>query len=201
MKGYLSIMPRSGLYVREYQDVDAPHFAAVFRSTWLSLPMWARRPMLKRWRDYRHHYAATGINEETRATLLRMPCPLIEIDWSDVGGRQLEGEKINALGAYRAPKFGSGISPRFCFWSEAVRTMPDDALSTLIAHELAHAYLDATGQAVKQTGGDDKDEEFDVADILNDWDYCDNALWALGPIHDWITANRALIDAPAVPPY
>lgn len=185
MRKPIGIMPRSGLYLDHWNcsDEQAHRFAEVFRQTWKRLPMWARRPMLKDWRNWRDYFISLCADEKTREEIAAIPVPALSIDCF------LRGGTDDALAAYYG-HYGRAIQ----FWKPAVEMMPDDVLSTLIAHELAHAYLHATGRAPSKQPGyvplpkEDEwldDEEAMVRETMNEWDFEDSA------IDEWLHEHRA----------
>jgi hypothetical protein len=186
----IALMPSSGLHLNHYycDEATARRFADVFRETWLQIPMADRRAMVKDWRDCKAEMVSTGINEATRATLAQMFYPSISID-TFIQDQDARDEM--PLGCFFR-KYGRSIQ----FWSPAVEIMPDDVLSNLIAHELGHAYLKATGEAdeINAESIDGKGtvlflgdkvnwEEIRVYEVMEDWGFDDDVISAWCAIH------------------
>lgn len=144
----IGIVPRSNLYLRETDLIDGHRFARLFGEVWRTLPLFARRRMLRYFRD--------GWALEAMITGGPSPAILITAEPIEGGG----------LGCWRQ-KRGA-----FFFWAEAVNRLPDTHLRTLIAHELVHCVLTASGE--------DSSDEMWVRETNIEWGYDENAL------DDWI---------------
>lgn len=107
-KHRLPLLPRHGVYLPAFGYGDDARFARVFRHTWPLLPLYARRTLLKQWRESEWPMR-----------------PMIEVlpFWSN--------RQTCVLGEC----YGHHL---FRFWAKAVDALPDDLLAVLIAHELAH---------------------------------------------------------------
>jgi hypothetical protein len=107
--------PHHIYYVAFPSTTDHLRFIRVFRDTWRRLPHWPRRKLVAEWRNY------------------LMPPPTVEVTnvW-----RMMDGK---TWGSWHPPSPGS--AHLFHFWSNAVNAMPDEILSILIAHELAHPVM------------------------------------------------------------
>jgi Zn-dependent protease with chaperone function len=118
----IPLLPRHKIYLPAFGYGDDEKFARVFRDTWPRLPLHVRRVLLKHWRE-------TKLHPDLRA-------PAIEVlpDWSRPAGRKFN----NVYGMYA----DDGLH-EIRFWAPAVDLMPDEQLSALIAHELAHVYARA----------------------------------------------------------
>ena len=120
---YYVIQQTSSLYLPIFRDNDQErHFAGVFRDTWCRIPLGRRRQLVTFWRDdvWSHHAGPFS--------------PKLELlqDWS---GRGEEDVAICGL-------MGHGLR----FYSGDIDVMPDNIVSDVIAHELAHVWLIAAGQ-------------------------------------------------------
>ena len=153
-------MPRSGIYMIAFGYCDDRRFARVFRETWLKLPLWVRRRMLKHWREYK---AAVVCLPELRRQL---DVPSIEVlddksDWH-------RGPSGCAAGQTSIQ--GTSLS----FWAEVVDRLPDEHLQTFIAHELAHVHL----MTHNCHHTDDYSlAESEVSEALDEWGFDEGAMW------------------------
>lgn len=150
------ILPRSGLYLRETNMIDGARFARLFGEVWRTLPLFARRRMLRYFRG----------GKLLERVLTGGPSPAILITAEPLDGA--------GLGSWQQ-KRGA-----FLFWCEAVNHLPDIHLRTLIAHELAHCVLSASGA--------DTDDEVWVRELNIEWGYDEDALdnWIEECAPDWI---------------
>jgi Zn-dependent protease with chaperone function len=139
-------MPRSKLYLQSSGLADEARFVKLFKETWKAFPLWARRPMLRYYRE--GDTLETAISGGPSPAIIIIPEPAED----------------NALGCWRA-KRGS-----FFFWADAVNALPDEHLRTLIAHELTHSYLSAT-----EYYAPGQEEDF-VAELIAQWGFDDHAL-------------------------
>lgn len=165
----IPIIPRSGLYLCGHGHGDDRRFARLFRETWVSLPLTARRRMLKHWReDERRGMRGFWCMGPTQAY------PTIQLLFSWF---RTESDLYAALDLMPeeepqpfAQVFGGGHTLRFL--AAAVDRMPDDVVRRLIAHELAHVHQFASG-------GLGADCEDDAERLAGAWGYSDQ------PIREW----------------
>jgi len=133
---YIPIIRRNGLFLY-WIDGDGPRFARLFAETWRQLPLWARRRILRYWRETHPRTSNDTLVE------VEPPWPHIELlaDKSDFHWR---GNSKDAMAQTVKGKL-------FAFKSSVMDTMPDAEVLFTIAHELAHAFYFA---------GDDIEEHF-----------------------------------------
>lgn len=192
----IPILPRSGLYLPQFGYADDRRFARIFRETWLSLPLWARRRMLRHWREDSRR--VIGDLMVTKATRGKAPseCPVGSVQ--DARIHTMISPKIELLPGW----YGSEcvLNVRLCearelmqplgqvlwgghvlrFWSEAVGRMPDDIVRRLIAHELAHVFQHAVGYEEHFGYIPDHDEcELHTEEMADFWGFNGEA------IHRW----------------
>jgi hypothetical protein len=134
-------------------------FARVFRDTWPRLPLWARRAMLANWRT------------KSSPPLLCLPHIKVLDSWA---------RRKKEVGIYFPAR------EEILFRAPAVDLMPDEILSVLISHELAHAasYAAAlwfTNDGYKGT----QDEEFATRDMNWGWGFEEDELDA------WLHENNS----------
>lgn len=107
------IHPRAGIFLKTELPGTGQRFASIFRSTWNALPLWARRRILRHWRE----------PSEQGVDVLNLTIELI----SDVPDEDGPGIATCCnLGHYLE------------FYEPLVDRMPDECVTALIAHELAH---------------------------------------------------------------
>ena len=164
----IPILPRSGLYLPQYGYGDDRRFARVFRDTWLALPLWARRRMLRHWREDQRRTSGLIATRATRGK------PASYINFFECPAGWMWNDEIHTMispkielvpywsgtTVYTDPvpvEIRNPLLPRqplgqvlwgghnLRFWSKATDRMPDDIVRRLIAHELAHVYQAAVG--------------------------------------------------------
>lgn len=182
MKNQVRLMPRYPFRVHGH-DIDLERFARVFRLAWRHIPVGERRRLLTYWQAL-----PTYPGFAPRFVIL-----------DDLFNR---GQDLNALGFCH---FGSNS---FEFLADAVNLMPDNILSTLIAHELAHVvfrlrcreeqpgdfasglFLSIEGEPEQEGEGVDDflswrwQEEQDVRELQDSWGFDEFDFCA------WLDENR-----------
>ncbi len=115
---YLSIVSRHDIHLF-WLAGDGRRFARLFGQAWGRLPLWARRKLLKHWRQTRPEHAP------------ELPWPHIEL----IAGKSdfSRGNSDDAIAQTQAS------AANFAFDAVAMDTLPDVAVEAVIAHELAHA--------------------------------------------------------------
>lgn len=117
------ILPKDGLYLLRYAG-DGTRCAAHFRDAWRLLPASVRSGLLEFW------HAGGDIN---------LVCPYIVLNtWWERRDDGVLGE-CNVTGHL------------MWLWVPAMECLPDFIVRNVIAHELGHAYLAATGAAPRRT--------------------------------------------------
>jgi hypothetical protein len=167
----ISIIPRSGIYLSAHGHGDDRRFARLFKETWLSLPLLARRMMLRHWHEERRGIGGFWGTPTTSPTieLLSGWFPTESSLWEAMDGMPEAEQPL-------AQVFGGGHTVRF--WSTAVDDMPDDLARRLIAHELAHVHQFACGRS-------GVDCEADAEQLACSWGYPG------GTIREWAAGGRS----------
>jgi hypothetical protein len=130
------ILPRQRVYLWVYAG-DGDKFARLFAETWRRMPLWARRRILRHWRN------------DPRAAFAGDLSPKIELTthWKNREGTEKDGEMaaVARLGHYMA------------FADQVVARMPDAVVHDLVAHELAHVLQFASGYEIDRSISRDDD--------------------------------------------
>jgi len=105
-------------------------FGRLFQQAWHRLPLGDRRRLLKFWRE-----GAAASRFRTPAVQL-VPCLPIAVGPDAIGHCNDDGSALS-------------------FLAPVVDALPDEAVMTLIAHEIAHAFLRALGIASEDHDQDD----------------------------------------------
>jgi hypothetical protein len=167
----IPIIPRSGIYLSGHGHGDDRRFARLFKGTWLTLPLAARRKMLRHWRhDERRGIGGFWGTPTTSPTieLLSGWFPTESALWEAMDGLPEAEQPL-------AQTFGGGHTLRF--WSRALDPMPDDLVRRLVAHELAHVHQFACGRS-------GADCEAFAEQLASCWGYPG------GPIREWAAGRR-----------
>jgi hypothetical protein len=136
-KNTYPIIKTSGLYYTHNGHTDAARFVRVFAETWRALPFDARRAMVQHWRESKADFL-NRFKGDTSYFENPAYWPRIEVSRR----RTLNDDGTAAVQASYTDARHNGW-PLFKFWHFAVNSMRDKALAYLIAHELAHSYLNA----------------------------------------------------------
>lgn len=164
---FLPILPSSRLWLPRLGIGDDERFAGIFRDTWKSIPLRARRLIVKLWRQ----------------------CPLRRLQglWSPMVALSDYWEFSEWSG--REPKDFGGCGcggHSLYFFAPIVDAMPVQHVGELIAHELAHAVQFASGDFPQTDRSKHRwfdDTEIIADEIMHQWGFDPDA------IDDWIKAN------------
>lgn len=118
---YLPILSRHDVYLF-WLAGEGRRFAGLFRRAWGRLPLWARRKLLKRWRERRSELQVLGVEAHW---------PHIELIANKSNFSR--GNSGNAV-AQTSPSAAS-----FAFDAATMDALPDTAVEAVVGHELAHA--------------------------------------------------------------
>jgi len=116
----LPIIRRSGLFFHHFGDGDAKLFASAFAETWRSIPLSARRRLLKYWRD-------------TKPQGCEYKWPSIELSSAQTHDFSC-GNSGDAIARLEFTMF-------LYFNSSAMDILPLPEYKFTIAHELAHVHI------------------------------------------------------------
>jgi hypothetical protein len=150
---------------------EEKRFARVFRATWRQIPIGCRRFLVQYWR--RNHQGRFGIPLPRSQRILREKGFLLAEEAEHGPLIQL----IPECGYFAHPGHdAAAMCSRWGFWLQflkpVVSRLNDRHLGILIAHELGHAYLFATGDMQE----DDFNADLDVAELISTWDFDDDEL-------------------------
>ncbi len=113
----VALLPRHKIFLTSAGYVDDARFVRVFRATWRRIPLRYRCRLLAYWRELQ--------NESEGLCPVFFPAQKMPTDHERVDAPM-------ALGLWKS--FGGSTH----YLAPVVEMMPDNILSTLIAHELAH---------------------------------------------------------------
>lgn len=165
MTNKVPILPHHRIAVDVFDEADGVRFAELFRQVWAKLPLSVRRGLLRHWRQgtglllFRAGDEGLAVHIELRPSL---------------NGK--------AWGTHTADM---GV---FTFACPTWATMPDKSAMAVIAHELGHAWIAATGRSEEfrdqqrhdyGDGGDsykNDPEEIEVRRIQAAWGFPDRDL-------------------------
>jgi hypothetical protein len=117
--------PATNVYFQAF-DGDGSRFARLFRATWRRIPLWARRRILRYWR------------EDFSGPIAVSPEITLAKSWKGRGRRDFAVTTCHGH--------------RLVFHSRSVAAMPEDVAGDLIAHELAYVLQSVRGiRFVKET--------------------------------------------------
>ena len=150
---YIPIIRRNGLFLY-WIDGDGPRFARLFAETWRQLPLWARRKLLKYWREF--------IAKAVIDCKWEWHWPVIELvaDTSDFH----RGNSGDAIGQTRL------AGTHFGFKAGGMDTLPDAEVKFTIALELAHALCFAGDDAGEYVSDSDW-VEIDADELAEEWGF------------------------------
>lgn len=152
---YYPLMPRHGAYLLDFKS-KGERFARLFRETWVRIPLYARRYILKHWKS----------DDVLRFAVRYSPSIELADTW--------DGKKPGDAGwAHRG-----GHSLRFA--RRRVEKMPDEVVCDLIAHELAHVFQWAIGEDLNSL--DAFNIEIIADEIMESWGFDAESIdrWAVG---------------------
>lgn len=162
-----------GISMPCYRYGDDRRFGRLFRQAWHRLPLGDRRCLLKFWREG----AAAGLFFGGRTRHLKHARP----DGSQLVHVAPRVELLPFLPSSAGPSafgFCNGEGSALLFLAPFVDALPDEAVMTLIAHEIAHAYLRAIGVPFFDYDNDDpwNEEEMEVKEIVDCWGFDESGL-------------------------
>ena len=170
------LLPDGGVFA----ETEVPHasgrFTRLFHETWLRLPANVREMLLELFDECDNSAESLRVFQETGS--------IVNVRFRVVANFEVKGK-------------GGEFSPDEClcrFSAEVVQTAPEAVCYAVIAHELAHAYLLATGEAeqfklMQAVGyGTDPDayrddpEEIAARKLVESWGFDETAfdLWVKG---------------------
>lgn len=177
------IVPRADLFLVSYGHGDEGRFAGLFAKTWRRLPLWARRRLLKHWREDAHVVRILTSVPHHQRNGIRAVSPRVELVHGWTAGSILwpgDGDhdtRVDGLGKC----FARGH--RLRFHAPSVDRMPEDVVQDLIAHELAHVYQEACGMLLRFGTEDPKSGlvEEDADEMMNRWGFDPESIdeWAV----------------------
>ncbi len=164
----IPILPRHRIAVDVFDNADGERFAELFRRVWQRLSLSVRRALLLHWRQ--------GLSFAFSRACENSPAARIELRRSLPGVYGSHSSAVEVLS----------------FACPTCSAMPDEAAQSVIAHELAHAWIAATGRSEDfrdrqhhdyDKGGEayhDDPEEIEVRRIQAAWGFPDRNLRAWG---------------------
>ncbi len=153
-------MRRSKIYLTPYGDGDDHRFSAIFKKTWLEIPLGVRRRLLHHWRT-----------DMFRVPFLDGP----EICLADTWYKRY-GDGADAVGMC------CHVGHNLFFHAPTVDVMPEPFVSELIAHELAHVFQYAYIPAEDIIQIDDDILEEEAHDLERLWGFDPD------PTIEWLNA-------------
>ena len=205
MGRFHTIARDSGLFYYDEGCTDAVRFTEVFLKTWQEIPFMDRRSMTLHWRRLKMQWLTSPVSSPLLSRPRMRNWSLAEVRVVDFLPDR-EASCVEMLGRYLAPR-KTGAWPQFVFWHHAVNDMTDRALSSLIARELACAFVAATDEKLSASNmeldwdlpdfSDDANDCPDTAhDVLAEWGFSTTLL------DDWCqnhfaTIENALMAVPA----
>jgi hypothetical protein len=167
----IPIVPTSRLYLSVAGLPGEHRFAAVFPAVWSQIPFGPRRALVRYWRL--NHQGRIGVPLPESLRILRQTAnlpvhlaqhgPLVQLISEPA---RFDHPGPEAVGMCSCWGF------RLKFLQPVVARLDDVNQATLIAHELGHALLFAWGDAQE----DEFNADLDVADLIGDWGFDDDAL-------------------------
>ena len=155
MEPLIPIVPRSGVYLTAFGHGDDKCFAGLFRNTWKRIPLWARRLMLKHWRDYSDYkplvcrsdmskYTPSQLSGSVSLRSLPYISPRIELvhGWKEKDICNY-GSIVGIYPGDRRKHCGplavvAGFGYLLRFHSDRFDEMPENVVQDVIDHELVH---------------------------------------------------------------
>lgn len=159
------LLPRHGVMLQAI-DGDGPAFVARFRATWRRLPLYARRGILRHWREPERANVAPGVAEYLRAMVAHRGGPLIWLvdTWTSRSRDGAIRDDLYLMAEVRE------VGIQLHFHGEAFAAMPANVAEDVIAHELAHVLQYALrGTEINQWPPDEVETEAD--DYITDWGF------------------------------
>ena len=188
----------SGLFYCDEGHTNATHFAGVFLETWQAIPFMDRRAMTQHWRRLKMQWlTAPGYSNGVSAPRVKN-WSLAEVKVVDFPPN-FHASCAQMLGYYASPR-QTGVWPQFIFWDLAVNGMTDRALSSLIARELACAFVAATQEKLPASV---VKPNWDLADLeMEDESGCEDTIhdvmanWGFTPalLDDWCQTHFSQIE-------
>ncbi len=175
----LEIDSRCGLFVAPLRYGDDERFAVLFREAWQLIPAEHRSMINDLWQAHR-------VSSDSRSDLT--PVPRIALLPRDSPGFE-QGPSAHAVAQSRL------LFTEIDFAAELVDRMPPKLVRTVVAHELAHAYLHI------QSGGQHALDDFERAEAdAREWLHfgwkqsAPGDLFDEDALDDWLQRNDAAAD-------
>jgi len=183
-RSLIPINPRQSVYLCRHGHGEDERFARLFGETLKQVRLRAGREIYRHWREDPQRYLASVPDPKLRPEPGRtytmadgmMIAPRIEVLNGWIGG---SGDSI--VGSERHCGALGGVYARgHClrFHALSVDRMPEEVVRDLVAHELAHVYLQAIGVADEMEQGD---LEQAADEVMDGWgfDSCSIDEWAV----------------------